>query len=121
MRFLIDENVPRRFALALRELGHDVALVSPGESNSAVLERCLKGQRILVTMDRDFIFHVPKDARRAKRIVIIAPSGEWLSAVSFLLKKLSVIERALELTNLVVIRHKTMRVEIPEGMVLEFE
>lgn len=121
MRFLLDENVPRRLALALKRLGHDVAFVSPGESNSAILERCLGEQRILVTMDRDFTFHVPKSARRAKRIVILAPSSEWLSAISFLLERLDAVEEALKLTNLVVIRHKTIRAEIPEGLVPEFE
>jgi hypothetical protein len=58
MRFMLDQNVPNSVATALRELGHDVALVrellavdapDPLVATTAEIE-----DRILVSLDRDF-------------------------------------------------------------------
>ena len=58
MRFLLDQNIERRFAISLREAGHDVRVVGVDEPaglpDSDVLERAHAQQRILLTKDRDF-------------------------------------------------------------------
>jgi len=43
LRFLLYENVPRRLKILLENRGYDVAVVPPGESNSSILTKCLKG------------------------------------------------------------------------------
>lgn len=58
MKFLIDENLERRLADLLRELGHDVKVVglnyAPSLADSAILARAVREGRIVVTNDRDF-------------------------------------------------------------------
>jgi predicted nuclease of predicted toxin-antitoxin system len=57
MKFLADENFPRRAVLALREQGFDVAWVSedrPGASDDDILARCSAGKLTLLTLDKDF-------------------------------------------------------------------
>jgi predicted nuclease of predicted toxin-antitoxin system len=57
MRFLADENFPRRVVAYLRNAGHDVLWVGndyPGTSDKNILERAETDSRILVTLDRDF-------------------------------------------------------------------
>jgi predicted nuclease of predicted toxin-antitoxin system len=57
MRLMADENVPRRVIEKLRELGHDVLSVRESlraEADTAILDRAVKEQRILVTQDKDF-------------------------------------------------------------------
>jgi len=121
LRFLLDENVPRRLKILLENRGYNVAVVFPGESNSSILMKCLKERRILITMDRDFIFHIPKHMECVKRIVILAPSRKWLDAVAFVLKSLDLIKEAFKITNLIVIKHRSITIMIPQGFVIEFE
>ncbi len=69
MNFLLDQNVERRLAAFLRNLGHDVKVVSidyaPGISDEKVLTHAYKEGRILLTNDKgdfgDLIFrsHLP--------------------------------------------------------------
>ncbi|MFN8556782.1 MAG: DUF5615 family PIN-like protein [Dehalococcoidia bacterium] len=58
MRFLADQNLERRVALALRECGHDVTVgvvVYPGTlSDPDVLALARRERRILLTNDPDF-------------------------------------------------------------------
>ncbi len=57
MRFLADENFPRRVVASLRAAGHDVLWVGndySGTSDKQVLERAETESRILLTLDRDF-------------------------------------------------------------------
>lgn len=57
MRFLADQNFPRRAIVALRALGHDVAWIeedSPGASDEAILARAESEGRVLLTFDKDF-------------------------------------------------------------------
>jgi predicted nuclease of predicted toxin-antitoxin system len=64
MKFLLDQNVERRLASYLRNLGHDVKIVSvdyaPGIPDPEVLAHAYKEQRILLTNDKgdfgDLIF-----------------------------------------------------------------
>jgi predicted nuclease of predicted toxin-antitoxin system len=64
MKFLFDQSADFRLIPHLRELGHDVQVISrnypPGLPDEDVLEIARKEQRILVVADRDFgelIFH----------------------------------------------------------------
>ena len=57
MNFVADESCAMPVIKAMREAGHDViaiAEVAQGAADDQVLERALKGKRILITEDRDF-------------------------------------------------------------------
>ena len=57
MRLLIDEDLPRGMAEALRRLGYDVAHIrgdAPGSTDEQVLSRATAEGRVLVTADKDF-------------------------------------------------------------------
>ena len=57
MRFLANENLPGAAVQSLAAAGHDVVwvrLASPGASDSDVLARAAREQRILLTFDKDF-------------------------------------------------------------------
>jgi predicted nuclease of predicted toxin-antitoxin system len=64
MKFLLDQSADFRLIPHLRELGHDVQVISsnypPGLPDEDVLTIARKEQRILIVADRDFgelIFH----------------------------------------------------------------
>ena len=55
MRFLANENFPADAVSALREQGHDVAWIrtdSPGISDSEVLDRAQREDRILIRLTK---------------------------------------------------------------------
>lgn len=58
MRFLLDENVPKRVALALRAEGHDVTRVQEtplrGADDDVIWSRAAEEERVFVTADLDF-------------------------------------------------------------------
>ena len=58
MKFLFDQSADFRLIPHLRELGHDVHVISldypPGLPDEDVLEIARKEQRILIVADRDF-------------------------------------------------------------------
>ncbi len=58
MKFKIDENLPVEFAEVLASEGHDaVSVVTQGlqgKDDTTLISRCLKEERILVTLDLDF-------------------------------------------------------------------
>ena len=58
MRFMLDQNIERRFASSLRDAGHDVHVAGvdepPGLPDAELLNRAYEQARILVTKDRDF-------------------------------------------------------------------
>jgi predicted nuclease of predicted toxin-antitoxin system len=54
---LADENIPQAVVEALAQRGHDILSVSklsPGIDDVRVLELATKGQRLLITFDKDF-------------------------------------------------------------------
>ncbi len=69
MKFLFDQNIERRLAALLRNLGHDIKIVSvdypPGILDDEVLAHAFKENRILLTNDRSdfgeliFRYHHP--------------------------------------------------------------
>jgi len=63
MRFLLDENIPKRASVALRSEGHDVVRVQEtplhGAGDEAVWNHAARDQRIFVTADLDFPLREP--------------------------------------------------------------
>ncbi len=64
MRFLLDENIPKRLAVALRSEGHDVVRVQDlalhGASDEVIWSRAHQTASIFITADRDFPLPAPK-------------------------------------------------------------
>ena len=57
MKLLANENIPAASVAMLRSAGYDikhVAELSPGDSDTEVLERARRQGRIVVTFDRDY-------------------------------------------------------------------
>lgn len=57
IRFLLNENVPLASICLLRQAGWDIAAIiedSPGVSDTEVMARAHREQRIIVTFDRDY-------------------------------------------------------------------
>ncbi len=57
IRFLLNENVPLASVRLLRQAGWDIAAIiedSPGVSDTEVMARAHREQRIIVTFDRDY-------------------------------------------------------------------
>ena len=63
MRFLLDENIPRRVALALRSEGHDVQRVQDislrGAADETIWSHAAENQRIFLTADLGFPLRGP--------------------------------------------------------------
>ena len=54
MRFLLDEDVPRKLLTTLLRAGHDAIRVEPSTPDAAIADRARREGRILVTLDKDF-------------------------------------------------------------------
>lgn len=57
MRFLANENIPRKVVDALRAAAHDVAWIAedaPSTADTEVLERAKREARVVLTFDKDF-------------------------------------------------------------------
>ena len=57
MRFIVDRCAGRRLAERLRDSGHDVLdtrNLGPDPGDTALLERAASGNRVLITVDKDF-------------------------------------------------------------------
>lgn len=78
MRLLLDECVDARLVLALRSLGHDVALVhatSSSVADSAVLALALAEARVLVTSDLEFGELLVRTRLRNHGVVLLRLEG----------------------------------------------
>jgi predicted nuclease of predicted toxin-antitoxin system len=74
MRFLADESCDFSVVRALRSAGHDViavAEIAPREEDDDVRERAVKGDRLLITEDKDFGQLVYADMRRTGGVIFI--------------------------------------------------
>ncbi len=68
MRFLADENFPLPSVRLLREAGHDVLAIaseSPGSEDLDVMGRAGREDRILLTLDRDYLRMVYSEGQSA--------------------------------------------------------
>lgn len=54
MKFLIDEDVPKKALKILMELGHDSARVKSSSRDIEIARQAKKEGRILITLDKDF-------------------------------------------------------------------
>jgi predicted nuclease of predicted toxin-antitoxin system len=85
LRFELDENLPRRLELALRDLGHDVETAASeglcGSAETAVLDACQAEDRVLITLDIDFsdIRLYPPASHRG--IWVLRPAEQTFDAV----------------------------------------
>ena len=63
MKFKVDENLPTEYAPILREAGFEAATVSDeklsGPTDSVFSERCSTEDRVLMTLDLDFVSECP--------------------------------------------------------------
>lgn len=78
MRYLADESVDRSVVLALRAAGQDVVYVaemSPGVTDSEVLETAVREERILITGDKDFGDLVFRQRYANKGIILLRLEG----------------------------------------------
>ncbi|MBI4970816.1 MAG: DUF5615 family PIN-like protein [Candidatus Omnitrophica bacterium] len=55
MKFLIDENIPKKLLKALVSSDHDAVRVETSTRDAEIFERAKRENRILVTLDNDFI------------------------------------------------------------------
>ena len=74
MRFLVDENLPRRFAEVLRAAGHEATHVVEhelaGATDETVMARALDERAILVTYDADFAAMLVLGERQFPSVVL---------------------------------------------------
>ena len=75
MKFLIDAQLPRRLALQLAALGHDVVHtldlpLANRTPDQAILEVAAREARIVVTKDRDFVDSFTLRGEPAKLLLI---------------------------------------------------
>ena len=92
MKFLIDEDVPVGLLKSLNALGHDCVRVSPSSFDRDVAKRAKSEERILITIDRDFLNVASFPPSKFDTILIqihppyanaIIPAFKrWLTAVS---------------------------------------
>jgi predicted nuclease of predicted toxin-antitoxin system len=89
MRLLANENVPGLLVQELRVRGHDVKWileVSPGATDTAVLEMAQRERRIALTFDKDFGELAWRKGTPAAAGVIVlrlsAPSPELVTAAA---------------------------------------
>ncbi len=86
-KFLLDENIGKRVADALRKKGFSVASIledAPGSTDREALERAVSEKRILVTLDRDFGALVYRDSGRHVGVLYLRlqkESGEAIIGV----------------------------------------
>lgn len=79
MRFLADESCDFSVVRALRSADHDVVAIAevfPREEDDAVMERAVRGGRILITEDKDFGQLVYAKMQRTGGVIFIRfPAG----------------------------------------------
>ena len=74
MRFLADESCDFSVVRALRSADHDVVAIAevfPREEDDAVMERAVRGGRILITEDKDFGQLVYAKMQRTGSVIFI--------------------------------------------------
>jgi predicted nuclease of predicted toxin-antitoxin system len=74
MRICANENVPEDCVVRLRQCGHDVLWIresAPGSSDTDVLSRSMKEDRLLLTFDKDFGELVFRRGAKASQGVVL--------------------------------------------------
>lgn len=73
-QFLVDEGCDAIIVRTLRELGYDVqyiAEMSPGITDTAIIQLGLREKRIVITEDRDFSELIFRDAQETYGIIFV--------------------------------------------------
>lgn len=115
MRFLVDEALQSRVAVALGESGHDAThVVAPGLSGStdgAVLRLAVAERRVLVTLDTDFGTLLAMTGASEPSVVLLRGlADDTQSRVAAMLSVLAEVEADLEAGAVVVIEEDRYRV-----------
>jgi len=112
MKFLVDAQLPRRFALWLNESGHDAlhTLDLPQQnltSDQAVIARAVQDSRIVVSKDNDFVQSFLLTGQPA--LLLISTGNISNAALEKLIRaNLSTIETAFEHCRFVEITHDAL-------------
>ena len=98
MNFVADESCAMPVVRALRAAGHDVvaiAEVERGATDDRVLERALKGNRVLITEDRDFGELVYARRRSSSGVILVRfHSRAHLAKAATIVEAVSRLEHA---------------------------
>jgi len=100
VRFLVDENLPRRFAEVLRGASHDASHVAEhilaGAADEAVMALAVEEQAVLVTYDADFAAMLVLGELRFPSVVLFRDQHRRPEALArLLLDNLEQIEYSL--------------------------
>lgn len=79
MKLLADENIPLETVELLEESGHDVLSILrkySGISDSEIIHLSNKEERLIITFDKDFGFHVFAEGLLPKKGVIFLRNAE---------------------------------------------
>src|ERR1044072_900340 len=82
MRFLADECLNQKIVSFCRQSGHDIVRSSdihPSADDPDVLQLAKEAERILLTEDKDFGFHVVKEGLNNSGVILFRYSKEELS------------------------------------------
>lgn len=94
LKLLLDENIGKQVATALRWSGYDIASIfedAPGSTDEDVLKRARKEKRIVVTLDRDFGTLVFRDSESHVGVLFLRLQKESVEDIIFVLD--SVLKR----------------------------
>ncbi len=79
MKFILDENIGKKVAYFLTELGHTVFRIrelNPGIEDFEVLELAIEKTSVLITLDKDFGELIFKEGKLHKGIIFLRLDDE---------------------------------------------
>lgn len=90
MKFLADMPISPKTVSYVRSLGHDIYRISekglPKAKDSEIVDRAIKEQRIILTMDLDFSAIIAKSQKSTPSAIIFRLSDESYENINILLK-----------------------------------
>lgn len=110
MKFLADESIDAPVILLLRQHGFDVRSVSeefPSKEDEFVLESANKGDRVLITSDKDFGELVYRLKKTSKGVILLRIEELYSAEKAELLLKV-IRDRKDELLNSFIVIRKGM-------------